>query len=233
MTSKKRVALLSILLISLLFAGSFALLANATTAKSATPIKAIGKAKFVLKGTALSSTSNSITIHVTNTSKNAKVFDGKYQAINIGAKTKITKNGKMFSLGQIKTGNKVRVFGIFDKKTAAITLVRWIKVTSSLSASASATVIYTDKGFFPAPVTIRKGETVVFKNNASDSMWVASNPHPTHSGYPTTGGCVGSTFDACKNIPPGGSWSFTFDISGTWGYHNHLNPSESGTIVVQ
>lgn len=93
-------------------------------------------------------------------------------------------------------------------------------------------VTYTDSGFSPKVITVVKGTTVVFKNSASDGVWVASNPHPIHSGYPTRGGCLGSTFDSCSSIAPGGSWPFTFNIVGTWGYHNHLNPSEGGTVVV-
>lgn len=98
---------------------------------------------------------------------------------------------------------------------------------------AANTVTYTDSGFSPAVLTVKVGTTVIFANNASDAMRVASNPHPIHNGYPTKGGCVGSTFDSCANIAPGTSWSFTFDIAGTWKYHNHLNPGEGGTIVVQ
>lgn len=101
------------------------------------------------------------------------------------------------------------------------------------TAPSTATVTYTDSGFSPSSVTISKGGTVIFKNTASDDVWVASNPHPIHTGYPTTGGCVGSTFDSCKNITPGSSWSFTFDFVGSWGYHNHLNPVEGGTVIVQ
>lgn len=95
------------------------------------------------------------------------------------------------------------------------------------------TVTYTDAGFSPSTLTVKKGDTVTFKNTASDAVRVASNPHPIHNGYPTTGGCVSSTFDSCQNISPGQSWSFKFDIAGSWKYHNHLNPSEGGTIVVQ
>jgi plastocyanin len=94
-------------------------------------------------------------------------------------------------------------------------------------------VTYTDSGFSPASLTIKKGDTVTFKNSASDDVRVASNPHPLHTGYPTTGGCVGSTFDSCSNIAPGQSWSFKFDFTGSWGFHNHLNPAEGGTIIVQ
>ncbi|MBI3631121.1 MAG: hypothetical protein HY221_02180 [Candidatus Sungbacteria bacterium] len=95
------------------------------------------------------------------------------------------------------------------------------------------TVTYTDAGFSPATIAITHGAKVVFKNAASDSMRVSSNPHPIHTGYPTTGGCIGSTFDSCRVIWPGESWPFTFDKVGTWGYHNHLNPSEEGTVVVR
>lgn len=94
-------------------------------------------------------------------------------------------------------------------------------------------VTYTDSGFSPNTLTIKKGETVTFKNQSSNSMWTASAVHPSHRGYPTTGGCIGSTFDACKGIQPGNSWSFRFDISGTWKYHNHLSSGDIGTIVVE
>lgn len=106
--------------------------------------------------------------------------------------------------------------------------------TSTATTAVSGTIVtYTDSGFSPGILSVKKGDTVTFKNNASDDMWVASNPHPLHNGYPTTGGCVSSTFDACHNIAPGSSFSFKFDIAGTWGYHNHLNSSEGGTVVVQ
>ena len=94
-------------------------------------------------------------------------------------------------------------------------------------------VTYTNSGYSPSALTIKKGEMVIFKNQSSQSMWTASAVHPTHRAYPTTGGCLGSTFDTCTGIQSGGSWSFKFDISGTWKYHNHLNPGNTGTIDVQ
>ena len=102
--------------------------------------------------------------------------------------------------------------------------------SASPSSSSDATtgqyiVTYTDNGFSPSTLTVPNGATVQFKNNASDSVWVASNPHPTHTDYPG--------FDALRNYGPGETYSFTFTKSGSWGYHNHLNPSEGGTIDVQ
>ncbi|MBI4993194.1 MAG: hypothetical protein HZC26_03620 [Candidatus Magasanikbacteria bacterium] len=94
-------------------------------------------------------------------------------------------------------------------------------------------VTYTDNGYSPSTLKVKNGGTVIFKNQSSRAMWTASAVHPTHRGYPTTGGCLGSTFDTCTGVQSGGSWSFKFDISGTWKYHNHLNPGDTGTIVVE
>lgn len=94
-------------------------------------------------------------------------------------------------------------------------------------------VTYTDNGFSPSEITIPKGSAVIFRNYSSKKMRVTSNPHPAHNEYPTTGGCVGSVFDSCDNIPPRVSWSFVFDSPGTWGYHDHLNPGKDGVVIVR
>ncbi len=81
----------------------------------------------------------------------------------------------------------------------------------------------TSGGFSPSEVIIEAGETVTWVNKDSVAHWVASANHPDHKVYPETGGCIGSTFDACKGIEPGESWSFTFNQKGSWGYHDHIN----------
>ena len=83
----------------------------------------------------------------------------------------------------------------------------------------------TDDGFEPATLTVSSGDTVTFENDSSDDSWPASDVHPTHQDYPG--------FDAKKPLLPGDSYSFTFTKTGTWGYHNHLEPDVKGTIVVQ
>lgn len=94
-------------------------------------------------------------------------------------------------------------------------------------------ITYTDTGYSPSSIQIKQGGTIIFKNESSQSMWPASSMHPTHKDYPTTGGCLGSTFDACKGVQPGDSWSFKFDIAGNWKYHDHLSPKSFGIIIVQ
>ncbi len=83
------------------------------------------------------------------------------------------------------------------------------------------TVIYSNNGFSPSVVRITAGTEVVFINQSSQAMWVASNPHPTHSLYPG--------FDQRGS---GDSYSFIFDRSGDWVYHNHLSPFHEGSIIV-
>lgn len=107
------------------------------------------------------------------------------------------------------------------------------------SANKQSIVKYTDSGYLPAVLIVKKGATVIFKNQSSQSMWPASAFHPTHavySGTPLGEHCPdvgGVAFDACRGIQPGGSWSFTFTKSGNWKYHDHLNPFHTGTIVVE
>lgn len=104
---------------------------------------------------------------------------------------------------------------------------------SSLNVSPSHVVAYSAEGFSPKVLRVAAGETVAFQNLSSRSLWPAANPHPTHTGYPTRGGCGGSTFDSCAMVGSGQSWSFRFDIKGSWRYHNHLYPTFGGVIVVE
>jgi plastocyanin len=99
--------------------------------------------------------------------------------------------------------------------------------------SAPLVVIYTDSGYQPQSLTIKKGDAVTFNNKSTQGMWTASALHPTHKEYPTTGGCIGSTFDSCASTLPGTAWSFTFDMPGTWRYHNHVHPGHYGSITVE
>jgi len=94
-------------------------------------------------------------------------------------------------------------------------------------------ITYNNDGFSPKSLEINKGDIVNFINNSPNPFWPAASFHPTHANYPVGGGCIGSAFDACKDIAPGGSWQFTFDIEGTYGYHDHLKASNFGTIVVK
>lgn len=110
---------------------------------------------------------------------------------------------------------------------------------ATVTSPQTITVTYTDNGFAPSAVTVNQGDTVIFENKSSSPFWPASNAHPTHTVYDGTSlqqhcaNPTSDTFDACRGIPPGGSWPFTFNKTGAWGYHDHLNPGQTGTVTVE
>jgi plastocyanin len=89
-------------------------------------------------------------------------------------------------------------------------------------------------------VNVKIGDTVTFVNNSSHGMWVASNVHPTHTEYDgtdththcTNGADNNGGFDECSPVANGTSYSFTFTKAGTFSFHNHVNASDTGTVVV-
>lgn len=91
----------------------------------------------------------------------------------------------------------------------------------------------TDEGFSPAELRIKKGDMVVWTNKGSKSSWPASAMHPTHGVYPEKGGCIGSNFDACKGLGNGETFKFVFNQIGSWKYHDHLNSTHFGAIIVE
>jgi plastocyanin len=99
------------------------------------------------------------------------------------------------------------------------------------------TIYFTGSGFEPADLTIEQGETITWVNNASASMWVASDDHPTHTKYDDStlrehcenGDQNTQAFDQCSS---GDEFSFTFEKTGEWSYHNHQPFAQGGTITV-
>jgi plastocyanin len=89
----------------------------------------------------------------------------------------------------------------------------------------AATVRYTDDGFSNTTITISKGGKVRFVNDTTDLMWVASDPHPSHSALPS--------FDQKRGVGLGGQYDYTFTEIGTWYFHNHLSPGHKGRVIVK
>jgi len=102
----------------------------------------------------------------------------------------------------------------------------------------AATVRYQNGQFSPQTVTIETGDTVKFVNQGDGDMWVGSDQHPTHTEYDGTslsehcqdGDATSRVFDQCSS---GDTYTFTFEKNGEWDYHNHVNASAGGTVVVE
>ncbi len=86
------------------------------------------------------------------------------------------------------------------------------------------TITYSNDGFSPSTLTVKSGTTVTIKNSSSKVLQFDSNPHPDHTDNPELN--VGT-------VSPGKSATFTVTKTGSHGYHNHLNTSDTGTLVVE
>jgi plastocyanin len=128
-------------------------------------------------------------------------------------------------VSQAKINNYVACGNITTNGTSTTTASAGLPSTGGPIEGQIVTVQYTNSGFTPAVITIKQGYTVQFVNASDGEMWVASNPHPTHTDYPA--------FDEKKSVSKGGVYEFTFDRAGTWGYHNHDSFLMAGTVVVK
>lgn len=86
-------------------------------------------------------------------------------------------------------------------------------------------IAISDEGFKPNTLTIKVGTKVIFQNIGEKQHWPASDPHPSHTVCPG--------FDAKKGLAKGETYEFTFTKAQTCGFHDHLNPSLKGKIVVE
>ncbi len=108
------------------------------------------------------------------------------------------------------------------------------EVQAQLAASKGFAVLvsYTDAGFRPAQVSVKKGEAVRFTNNSSGELWIAAEGTPDQPVYPGTSTCGGTALDTCKVLKPKEFWEFTFEQSGTWMLVNNLDKNKTGEVRV-
>lgn len=98
-----------------------------------------------------------------------------------------------------------------------------IFVVSTYFQTDPLTIVRTNDEFEPSEIEIELGDTVTFVNESDEPMWPAANSHPTHNSL--------SDFDPLEPIAPGGSWTYTFNAPGEWGFHDHVRPGFRGVIT--
>lgn len=91
------------------------------------------------------------------------------------------------------------------------------------SSTAMATIVFTNEGFTPNNLTVKKGTVITVKNESSKSVQFSSDDHPTHRL---------NTEMNLKTLAAGESASFVAETVGTHGFHDHIDDSKTGTLVV-
>jgi plastocyanin len=85
------------------------------------------------------------------------------------------------------------------------------------------TITFTDEGFSPEEITVKKGTVVTVKNESSKMVQFSSDEHPSHRD---------NTEMNLMTLSPGETDSYTATAVGTWKYHDHIDESKTGTVVV-
>lgn len=96
--------------------------------------------------------------------------------------------------------------------------------TSQIDSTAeSATITYTDEGFSPSALKVKAGTTIRVVNNASDALEFSSDNHPTH---------LKNSELNMDVLAAGESGTFTVTRTGEYGFHDHLNAANEGSLTV-
>jgi plastocyanin len=99
-------------------------------------------------------------------------------------------------------------------------------VTNTVAAVPAGKVTVTASGFSPAIIKVKKGQAVTWTNQDSQPHQIATDP------YPLENGLAGFVEDG--PLLKGDSYAFSFNKTGTFTYHDHLNPLVlKGTVIVQ
>ena len=99
--------------------------------------------------------------------------------------------------------------------------------TSSAGISDPVIVIFNNGEVTPSCVKVPQGAEIKWLNAGDKNIQVAADQHPVHTGNKEVsyGGFV-------LDMAPGEEKTFTINKVGKTGYHNHLNSSTGGAIIV-
>jgi plastocyanin len=102
------------------------------------------------------------------------------------------------------------------------TMTTMAKASAPLPKTVSVSII---NGKFDAnSLTISVNDTVIWVNKDVATHQIASDPHPTHTNLPDLESGILATNQ---------TFSFKFKQAGTYTYHDHINPTIKGTIIVK
>lgn len=151
--------------------------------------------------------------------KNKKIFLGIFSVLVItGGILLLIKNNSL--------SNSLSPQGIIPTSTSAPTptSVYGKKTERQVPPNPINTITLTADGFSPKILVIKRGTTVTWVNKSGSEATVNSDPHPTHTNYPPLN--LGQFND-------GDSLQLQFNKPGRYGYHNHFDATQTGTIIVK
>ncbi|PIZ97377.1 MAG: hypothetical protein COX79_02475 [Candidatus Levybacteria bacterium CG_4_10_14_0_2_um_filter_36_16] len=129
-----------------------------------------------------------------------------------------------FLIGGGNVTNKIKQTGLSSQPNNTLATTTPI-LTQIPNPNPGETIMVTIHGFVPDTLRIKKGTSINFANFADTAVDIESADHPTHKLYPQLN--IG-TIEASDTTDP-----LLYDKLGTYKYHNHLKPEQTGTIIVE
>jgi len=86
------------------------------------------------------------------------------------------------------------------------------------------TVTFTASGFNPQTITVKIGTRVIWSNKSGATGTINSDNYPTNLLFP---------FLNLGRFNDGSRMSTLFNKLGKYTYHNQLNPTQKGTVIVK
>ncbi len=86
-------------------------------------------------------------------------------------------------------------------------------------------VFYNTGVFSPTNIRVHVGDSVKFQNDNNQAVLIQSDE--------TSGIADLIGFDSVGDVQPNGSFTYTFTIAGSFGYHNKYNKNERGMVIVR
>lgn len=98
------------------------------------------------------------------------------------------------------------------------------ETTEPTNGDIAAVITYDGTSFSLTTTKVAAGTQVRVFNDSDEALTFSSDPHPTHTDNPELN---------AGDIAPGESKTFTLNTKGAWGFHNHLNARQRGSITVE
>lgn len=95
---------------------------------------------------------------------------------------------------------------------------------NNASETIAATITYDGDAFNSSTDKVASGSTVKVTNNSDKELEFSSDPHPVHTDNPELNEGM---------IAPRESKTFILNTKGVWGFHNHLDATQHGSITVE
>ena len=95
------------------------------------------------------------------------------------------------------------------------------------AADGSVVVTYTDKGFVPSVVQVKRGASVDFLNMSNRALRIAPVVDPKDATTAYLG------FEATKSIGRGETFGVSVTKPGIWGYKDLNSPKTVGIVIVE